>query len=237
MELEQLINNRKSCRAFSDHPVDPQILRSIIARAARAPSNGNLQPWHIYILTGPALASLKQTTKQQVDDQLPLQTPEYQVYPKPLKDIYDQRRQEIGEDLYEALGIPREDKQKRRGQFAKNALMFNAPVGVFAYIDRSLSYGNGWILACICKLSCYYVKRMVWPHVRKDIGHFSMKLCVRRPARQMILCWRAVLPLDLKIMTRQLTLCVRHARWLKILLYLLTGKIIEGIDVFLYQKR
>ena len=34
-----------------------------------------------------------------------------------------------------------------------------------------------------------------------------MKLCVRRPARQMILCWRAVLPLDLKIMTRQLTLC------------------------------
>ena len=142
MELEQLINNRKSCRAFSDHPVDPQILRSIIARAARAPSNGNLQPWHIYILTGPALASLKQITKQQVDDQLPLQTPEYQVYPKPLKDIYDQRRQEIGEDLYQALGIPREDKQKRRGQFAKNALMFNAPVGVFAYIDRSLSYGQ-----------------------------------------------------------------------------------------------
>ncbi len=142
MELEQLINNRKSCRAFSDHPVDPQILRSIIARAARAPSNGNLQPWHIYILTGPALASLKQTTKQQVDDQLPLQAPEYQVYPKPLKDIYDQRRQEIGEDLYRVLGIPREDKQKRRVQFAKNALMFNAPVGLFAYIDRSLSYGQ-----------------------------------------------------------------------------------------------
>ena len=45
MELEQLINNRKSCRAFSDHPVDPQILRSIIARAARAPSNGNIRGW------------------------------------------------------------------------------------------------------------------------------------------------------------------------------------------------
>jgi len=85
---------------------------------------------------------LKQTTEQLVDDQVPLQTPEYQVYPKPLKDMYDQRRQEIGEDLYRVLGIPREDKQKRRGQFAKNALMFNAPVGVFAYIDRSLSYGQ-----------------------------------------------------------------------------------------------
>ena len=89
MELEQLIDNRKSCRAFLDRLVDPQILRSIIAGAARAPSNGNLQPWQIYIVTGAALESLKQTTKQLVDDQVPLQTPEYQVYPKPLKDMYN----------------------------------------------------------------------------------------------------------------------------------------------------
>ena len=142
MQLEQILNKRKSCRAFLDRPIDPQLLRSIISKAARAPSNGNLQPWQIYIVTGAALASLKQTTKQLVDDQVPLQTPEYQVYPKPLKDMYDQRRQEIGENLYRVLGISREDKQKRRGQFAKNALMFNAPVGVFAYIDRSLSYGQ-----------------------------------------------------------------------------------------------
>ena len=142
MQLEQIVNKRKSCRAFLDRPVDPQLLHSIIGKAARAPSNGNLQPWQIYILTGNALASLKQTTKGLVDDQAPLQVPEYQVYPKPLKDVYDQRRQEIGEDLYRVLGIPREDKQKRRGQFAKNALMFNAPVGAFAYIERSLSYGQ-----------------------------------------------------------------------------------------------
>ena len=142
MQLEKILNKRKSCRAFLGRSVDPQLLRSIVTKAARAPSNGNLQPWQIYIVTGAALASLKQMTKQLVDDQVPLQTPEYQVYPKPLKDMYDRRRQEIGEDLYRVLGIPREDKQKRRGQFAKNALMFNAPVGVFAYIDRSLSYGQ-----------------------------------------------------------------------------------------------
>ena len=110
MQLEQILNKRKSCRAFLDRPIDPQLLHSIISKAARAPSNGNLQPWQIYIVTGAALASLKQTTKQLVDDQVPLQTPEYQVYPKPLKDVYDQRRQEIGEDLYRVLGIPREDK-------------------------------------------------------------------------------------------------------------------------------
>ena len=64
MQLEQILNNRKSCRAFLDHPIDQQLLHSIIAKAARAPSNGNLQPWQIYIVKGAALASLKQTTKQ-----------------------------------------------------------------------------------------------------------------------------------------------------------------------------
>ena len=186
MKLEQILYKRKSCRAFLDRPVCPQLLHSIITKAARAPSNGNLQPWQIYIVTGTALASLKQTTKQLVDDHAPLRTPEYQVYPKPLKDLYDQRRQEIGEDLYRELGIPREDKQKQRGQFDKNALMFNAPVGLFAYIDRSLSLDNGWILACICKALCCYVRGMGWRHVRKDIGHFFMRLCVRRLVRLMI---------------------------------------------------
>ena len=142
MRVEQALENRKSCRAFLDRPVDPKIIRSIIVRAARAPSNGNLQPWQIYVLTGNALASLKQAARQHIDDQTPLPTPEYQVYPKPLKDLYDQRRQAIGEDLYQVLGISRQDKQKRRGQFAKNAQMFDAPVGLFAYIDRSLSYGQ-----------------------------------------------------------------------------------------------
>ena len=142
MRVEQALRNRKSCRAFLDCPVDPKIIRSIIVRAARAPSNGNLQPWQIYVLTGNALASLKQAARQHLDDQTPLATPEYQVYPKPLKDVYDQRRQAIGEDLYQVLGIPRQDKQKRRGQFAKNAQMFDAPVGLFAYIDRSLGYGQ-----------------------------------------------------------------------------------------------
>ena len=100
MRVEQALRNRKSCRAFLDRPVDAEIIRSIIAGAARAPSNGNLQPWQIYVLTGNALASLKQATRQHIDDQAPMPTPEYHVYPKPLKDVYDQRRQAIGEDLY-----------------------------------------------------------------------------------------------------------------------------------------
>ena len=118
------------------------MLRIIIQQASRAPSNGNLQPWQLFVLTGDALASLKANTREAIDQNQPLSTPEYVVYPKPLKTEFDARRFTIGEDIYRVLGITREDKAARRAQFAKNAMMFNAPVGVFAYIDRSLSYGQ-----------------------------------------------------------------------------------------------
>jgi nitroreductase len=101
-----------------------------------------LQPWQLFVLTGDALASLKAATRDAIAQNQPMSTPEYAVYPKPLKTEFDARRFAIGEDIYRVLGIAREDKAARRAQFAKNAMMFNAPVGVFAYIERSLSYGQ-----------------------------------------------------------------------------------------------
>ena len=142
MTVEHALQHRKSCRAFLDRPVDSRLLRTIIEQASRAPSNGNLQPWQIFVLTGGALANLKATTREAIAQNQPMSTPEYAVYPKPLKTEFDARRFAIGEDIYRVLGIAREDKAGRRAQFAKNALLFNAPVGVFAYIDRSLSYGQ-----------------------------------------------------------------------------------------------
>ena len=142
MTVEHALQHRKSCRSFLDQSVDSKLLRSIIQQASRTPSNGNLQPWQLFVLTGDALASLKATTREAIAQNQPLSTPEYAVYPKPLKTEFDARRFAIGEDIYRVLGIAREDKAGRRAQFAKNALMFNAPVGVFAYIDRSLSYGQ-----------------------------------------------------------------------------------------------
>jgi nitroreductase len=53
------VDSRISCRWFLDTPVDAELVRDLIARAARAASGGNLQPWQVYALTGAALADLK----------------------------------------------------------------------------------------------------------------------------------------------------------------------------------
>ena len=61
---------------------------------------------------------------------------EYNVYPKELAEPYRDRRFKCGEDLYSALNIGREEREKRRLQFAKNFRFFDAPVGIFVFIDR-----------------------------------------------------------------------------------------------------
>ena len=58
MDVFEAVDSRISCRWFLDRPVDPALVRDLIARAARAASGGNLQPWQVYALAGAALARL-----------------------------------------------------------------------------------------------------------------------------------------------------------------------------------
>ena len=59
MDVFEAVDSRISCRWFLDRPVDPKIVRDLIAKAARAASGGNLQPWRVHALTGTPLADLK----------------------------------------------------------------------------------------------------------------------------------------------------------------------------------
>ncbi|HEX4553315.1 MAG TPA: nitroreductase family protein, partial [Xanthobacteraceae bacterium] len=48
MDVFEAVESRISCRWFLDKPVDQKIIRDLIAKAARAASGGNLQPWRVY---------------------------------------------------------------------------------------------------------------------------------------------------------------------------------------------
>ena len=61
MDVFEAVDSRISCRWFLDKPVDPQTVRDLIARAARAASGGNLQSWQVYALTGAPLAGAQAT--------------------------------------------------------------------------------------------------------------------------------------------------------------------------------
>ncbi|MDB5441713.1 MAG: nitroreductase [Phenylobacterium sp.] len=134
LTVSEAIERRVSTRAFLDRPVPGEVLRDILARAARAPSGGNLQPWRVYALSGQPLAGFKALVKANPFGE----TPEYDVYPANLWEPFRTRRFQNGEDLYATLGIPREDKPARLRQLARNGEFFGAPVGIFFCLDRKL---------------------------------------------------------------------------------------------------
>jgi nitroreductase len=49
--LHSLISRRKSTRAFSEQPVEPEKLRSLLEAARWAPSSSNIQPWRFIVAT------------------------------------------------------------------------------------------------------------------------------------------------------------------------------------------
>jgi nitroreductase len=135
--VSHAIAARRSVRGFLDQPVDPALLRKIAVAAARAASGGNLQPWHIDLVTGDSMAELKaiMTAKLMAGE---AETPGYDIYPHELIAPYRDRRFAVGEAMYGHVGIPREDKAARRMWFARNFQFFGAPAALFCTVDRRM---------------------------------------------------------------------------------------------------
>ncbi|WP_103727663.1 nitroreductase [Novosphingobium sp. HII-3] len=137
MNVSEAVSTRRSVRGFLDKPVDMGLLQALLRKASAAPSGGNIQPWHIHVVSGNRLTELKRVMTAKVIDQPAGEGSEYDIYPRTLDDPYRARTFQIGEALYTCLGIPREDKAARAQWFARNFQCFGAPVALFCYVDRA----------------------------------------------------------------------------------------------------
>ena len=134
--VSEAVARRRSIRAFLDTPVDIALLREIVEKATRAPSGGNLQPWHLHIVSGDALDRLKAAARARLAGSMFGDGAEYAVYPTTLGETHKARRFAVGEAMYARLGIPREDKAARLEWFSRNYAFFGAPVGLFCFVPR-----------------------------------------------------------------------------------------------------
>lgn len=55
-EFSEVVRRRRMTRSFSTEPVDPVVIDSIVELAARSPSAGKTQGWHLVMLQGPETA-------------------------------------------------------------------------------------------------------------------------------------------------------------------------------------
>lgn len=140
------ISTRMSVRAFLPTPVPRETILAILDVAARAPSGTNTQPWQVHVLTGDALARLVAELTAAFDDPAVSAThlEEYAYYPAQWRSPFIDRRRKVGWDLYNLLGITRDDKAGMHAQHARNYRFFDAPVGLIFTIERAMQQGS-WL--------------------------------------------------------------------------------------------
>ncbi len=136
MKLEKVMRERRSIRGFKDEPVSKILLEDIIALANRAPSSMNTQPWHLHVLTGKPLEAVR---KGNTDRMLAGMTPVREIEDYAAYEGEHRKRQiEIAVQLFEAMGIRREDAERRQDWVMRGFRQFDAPVSIVVCFDRSL---------------------------------------------------------------------------------------------------
>ena len=134
MNVSEAVKSRKSVRKFLEKPVSNKLISELLCKASRAPSGGNLQPWKIFVINNQSMSDfLEFQSKWSKPEE-----PAYEIYPSKLKEPYRTSRYELGEQMYELLGIPREDKEARFSQVMQNFIFFGAPCAFFCFIDQDM---------------------------------------------------------------------------------------------------
>ncbi|MFZ9905943.1 MAG: nitroreductase [Steroidobacteraceae bacterium] len=143
MNVSDAVRQRRSIRDFRPDPVPRELLAGILDAARWAPSGSNIQAWRIIAVAGTERDAIIEMARHasatpgfgKTEDDFP-------IYPPELWEPLRTRRYTLAEDMYRALGIPREDKPARLKHVARNFEFFGAPVGLFFVIDRRVAHGQ-----------------------------------------------------------------------------------------------
>lgn len=141
MDVREALKERKSTRAFLDRPVSEEQVVAVLAAARHAPSGVNTQPWQVAVVSGETKTRLQERIETAFrSGEKPGM--DFQYYPLTWKEPYKTRRFDCGLQLYETLGIKRQDKERRLEQWIANYRSFDAPVALYFFMDPGLETGS-----------------------------------------------------------------------------------------------
>lgn len=183
-DLDQVVLERRSTRMFlRDKPVPRELLDEALALAMRAPSNTNLQPWRLFLASGPRRDRLVEA----------LLTEAGRGFPETvgLPEEFAAVRREFGALVYGAMGVARDDADGRRIARLRNWEFFRAPVAGVVCMHRHLgaadSVGVGMFLQT---LVLALTARGIGSCVQASIAHFPdvLRAQLDIPAELTVLC-------------------------------------------------
>jgi nitroreductase len=149
--LERLLSSRRSCRGFTDEPVSRAVIEQLLTAAQRTASWCNTQPWEVLITSGEATTKLRDALTANLDGS----GSDFE-FPPGYAGVYQERRREVGWQLYEAVGVAKGDREASGREMMRNFELFGAPhvaiitteadLGVYGLLDCGL-YIDSFLLA------------------------------------------------------------------------------------------
>jgi len=123
--FKEVLRSRKSCRGFLETPVPDNIITSVLEDAQLAPSNCNTQPWETHIVSGDKLKELSEALLR--ENKAERFSPDFSFDLDDYHGRYKERHFNLAKTQYEAFGVKREDKERRKEISDLNYKFFNAP--------------------------------------------------------------------------------------------------------------
>jgi nitroreductase len=136
MNFAEFAASRKSVRGFKNKSVSKELVDAVINGAKWAPSSYNTQTWRIHAVTGSVLDNIREdNTKNTLAGK-----PHVRDFPykEDYVGIHRQRQIDVAIQLFEVMGITREDKEKRMEWMMRGFRQFDAPVSLVLTYDKSL---------------------------------------------------------------------------------------------------
>jgi nitroreductase len=136
MNFTEFSASRKSARGFLDKPIPKSVVDDIINTAKWAPSSYNTQTWRIHAVSGEPLDKIRAGNTENTLAGKP------HVRDFPYKEEYvgehKQRQRDVAMQLFEVMGIGRDDKDKRMDWMLRGFRQFDAPVSLVLTYPKSL---------------------------------------------------------------------------------------------------
>jgi len=143
MDIVEAIRLRKSIRGFKRDPVPKEVLKEVFDIATKAPS---------------AMDRIREGSVEMLKSGATL-------YPglesNPYEGVYRQRQVDLAIQIFQLMGIAREDKEKRAEWMQRGLRFFDAPAGIIVSADSSLHQSStlidiGALVQTICLTALSY---------------------------------------------------------------------------------
>lgn len=130
-DFDATLRARRSVRGYRPDPVPDALMAEVFALAATAPSNCNVQPWMVHVLSGARLRALGREMIAAAGAPRP-DVPMDTAY----RGVFRARQIGAAVALYNAMGIRRDDLAGRRAAFLRNLDAFGAPHCAFVFLPE-----------------------------------------------------------------------------------------------------